>query len=416
MGLNLKQLFQNEYSFEETINENFFKVDMFSQSFVFDRITSSTDNNIINNKLYLITKNTDTLFSDKINQLVCYNANLGWLFYTPQVGKLIFLQKDNKYYFFDGNEWEIFDVGNIHHQYENIEADLSTCLLKENNLLDIEDKTLACHNLGTLSETELNSSFLRKDNNLSGIINTISACHNIGTLTEQEMQSTFLSKNKNLLDITNQDQACHNIGTLTEREMQSTFFCKSKNLLDITDQDQACHNIGTLRDWEIRRVGDYKMSAQKQDHDNWFICDGREVLRSAYPELFNVISTDFGAGNGTTTFNIPNFKNRVPWGANGNLNSTINSGLPNITGYYRAGGNVPITNVKTDLTTATPTITSGCLSISMEQTTIMLSTLSGSSVKPKVMNFDASKSNAIYGNSTIVQPPAICVNVFILMK
>ena len=384
MGLNLKQLFQNEYSFEETINENFFKVDVFSQSLVIDRITNSTDENIINNKLYLITENTDELFSDKVNQLVCYNANLGWLFYTPQVGKLIFLQKDNKYYFFDGNEWEIFDVGNIHHQYENIEADLSTCLLKENNLLDIEDKTSACHNLGTLSETELNSSFLRKDNNLSGIINTISACHNIGTLTEQEMQSTFL--------------------------------CKSKNLLDITNQDQACHNIGTLRDWEIRRVGDYKMSAQKQDHDNWFICDGREVLRDEYPELFNIISTDFGAGNGTTTFNIPNFKNRVPWGANGNLNHTINSGLPNIKGYYRPGGNWPLTNLRTDLTNGNQTIVNGAFSISMETVSLMISSTAGSTIKPKVMEFDASKSNAIYGNSTIVQPPAVCVNIFILMK
>lgn len=34
-------------------------------------------------------------------------------------------------------------------------------------------------------------------------------------------------------------------------------------------------------------------------------CDGRLVLRSAYPALFQVIGTIYGAGNGTTTFNIP---------------------------------------------------------------------------------------------------------------
>ena len=348
MGLNLKQLFQNEYSFEETINENFFKVDVFSQSLVIDRITNHNDENIINNKLYLIAENTDALFGDKTNQLVCYNANLGWMFYSPYVGKMIFLQSENKYYFFNGTIWEEFTANSNN---DNIDMVLNSCLLKENNLLDINDK----------------------------------------------------------------DVACHNIGTLTEQEIQSTFLCKSKNLLDITNQDQACHNIGTLRDWEIRKVGDYKMSAQKQDHENWFICDGREVLRSEYPELFSIISTDFGAGNGTTTFNIPNFKNRTPWGADGNLNSTLNSGLPNITGYYKPGSNIPMTNIKTT-DAQLPTIANGAFSVSMETTAMMLSTSHGNSVKPKIMEFDASKSNAIYGGSNIVQPPAICVNMFILMK
>ena len=158
------------------------------------------------------------------------------------------------------------------------------------------------------------------------------------------------------------------------------------------------------------------MSAQKQDHDNWFICDGREVLRSQYPELFSIISTDFGAGNGTTTFNIPNFKNRVPWGSDGNLNNTINSGLPNIKGYYRPGGNWPMTNLRTDLTNGNNTISNGAFVLSMEQVSIMITSTNSASMRPKVMEFDASKSNAIYGKSKIVQPPAICVNMFILMK
>jgi microcystin-dependent protein len=40
----------------------------------------------------------------------------------------------------------------------------------------------------------------------------------------------------------------------------------------------------------------------------WLYCDGSAVSRSTYSRLFAVISTTFGAGNGTTTFNIPNFK------------------------------------------------------------------------------------------------------------
>jgi len=35
-------------------------------------------------------------------------------------------------------------------------------------------------------------------------------------------------------------------------------------------------------------------------------CDGRAVSRSMYPDLFTAIGTTYGAGDGTTTFNLPN--------------------------------------------------------------------------------------------------------------
>jgi microcystin-dependent protein len=43
----------------------------------------------------------------------------------------------------------------------------------------------------------------------------------------------------------------------------------------------------------------------------WLLCDGSAVSRSTYSALFNVIGTTYGAGNGTTTFNVPNIKGRV---------------------------------------------------------------------------------------------------------
>lgn len=57
------------------------------------------------------------------------------------------------------------------------------------------------------------------------------------------------------------------------------------------------------------KIGDYKYSAQKNDHDNWLLCNGREVSRSKYNQLFGLIGTSFGAGNGTTTFNLPSINN-----------------------------------------------------------------------------------------------------------
>lgn len=50
---------------------------------------------------------------------------------------------------------------------------------------------------------------------------------------------------------------------------------------------------------------------------NWLICDGSVVSRSAYADLFAVIGTKYGEGDGSTTFNLPNLKGRVPVGLDG---------------------------------------------------------------------------------------------------
>ena len=61
-------------------------------------------------------------------------------------------------------------------------------------------------------------------------------------------------------------------------------------------------------------VGDYKYSARTADFDGWLLCDGRAVYRDAYPALFEIIGTSFGNGNGSTTFNLPDGRGRVPGG------------------------------------------------------------------------------------------------------
>ena len=48
----------------------------------------------------------------------------------------------------------------------------------------------------------------------------------------------------------------------------------------------------------------------------WLLCDGSAVSRTTYASLFAVIGTTFGAGDGSTTFNVPNFKGRMPVGYN----------------------------------------------------------------------------------------------------
>ena len=46
----------------------------------------------------------------------------------------------------------------------------------------------------------------------------------------------------------------------------------------------------------------------------WLICDGQAISRTTYSDLFQVIGTTYGTGDGSTTFNLPNLKGKIPVG------------------------------------------------------------------------------------------------------
>ena len=47
----------------------------------------------------------------------------------------------------------------------------------------------------------------------------------------------------------------------------------------------------------------------------YLACTGQAVSRTTYAALFTAIGTTFGAGDGSTTFNVPNLQGRIPMGA-----------------------------------------------------------------------------------------------------
>lgn len=51
---------------------------------------------------------------------------------------------------------------------------------------------------------------------------------------------------------------------------------------------------------------------------NYMKCEGQELSRIEYDILFSAIGTTYGAGDGTTTFNLPNLKGRVITGIDSN--------------------------------------------------------------------------------------------------
>lgn len=46
----------------------------------------------------------------------------------------------------------------------------------------------------------------------------------------------------------------------------------------------------------------------------WLLCYGQAISRTGYAGLFNAIGTTFGIGDGSTTFNLPDYRGRIPLG------------------------------------------------------------------------------------------------------
>ena len=79
---------------------------------------------------------------------------------------------------------------------------------------------------------------------------------------------------------------------------------------DNIDVNGELYIEGTTSDLNVERgdyfqAGQYGFFAMKNPKGRWLFCDGREISRADYPELFEAIGTTYGEGDGTTTFNIP---------------------------------------------------------------------------------------------------------------
>lgn len=91
--------------------------------------------------------------------------------------------------------------------------------------------------------------------------------------------------------------------------------------------------------------------------DGWLLCDGSTVSRTTYARLFAVLSTTYGAGDGSTTFALPDMRGVYPRGAG--TNGTANYG--GVTGHTPAagvlgskGGQKTAKNGLTNATSVTP--------------------------------------------------------------
>lgn len=124
--------------------------------------------------------------------------------------------------------------------------------------------------------------------------------------------------------------------------------------------------------------------AGKTAPSGWLKCDGSAVSRTRYASLFAAIGTLYGAGDGSTTFNLPNLiDGRVPFGMAGDYVGQSTEGvLPNITGQFATSG----------------TNQSGSGAIWYTQVSTGAQGWSGTGASNGQWDFNANRSNSMYGS------------------
>lgn len=147
----------------------------------------------------------------------------------------------------------------------------------------------------------------------------------------------------------------------------------------------------------ITPPGTVQYFAMAAPPNGWLACNGAAVSRSAYAALFAAIGTTYGAGDNSTTFTLPDLRDRVAWGGT-SVGTVKTAGLPNLTGTFAFNfNNYTLPEV------------SGLYKILTNQPFAKGISWSGDATTSadERLVFDASGSNAIYGRSDTVQPPAL---------
>lgn len=122
----------------------------------------------------------------------------------------------------------------------------------------------------------------------------------------------------------------------------------------------------------------------------YLVCNGAAISRTTYAALFQVIGTTWGAGDGSTTFNLPNLADRDPWYSVALPVGQVGNGhVPNITGVF-TGDRIALSFE-----------TSGAF---YNTTSVRRGNPGGSDASTAAVGFDASRSSQVYSDVDRVIP------------
>lgn len=137
----------------------------------------------------------------------------------------------------------------------------------------------------------------------------------------------------------------------------------------------------------------------------YLVCDGAAVSRTMYPDLFDLIGTTYGDGDGSTTFNLPDLIARFPEGA-ATAGAKKEAGLPNIQGNASTSGSCTAFDNTTGALRCSDLGDGHAMGSDPGQAGMQ-------NYPGNDLNLNAAWSNPIYGNSDTVQPASLTVRYII---
>ena len=111
-------------------------------------------------------------------------------------------------------------------------------------------------------------------------------------------------------------------------------------------------------------TGSVQMWAAATAPSGYLFCSGQAVSRTTYSALFAIIGTTFGVGDGSTTFNVPNFSGSMPIGVTASNSSSFTGSISGttLTVTAVASGPIAINQVLTGTGVASGTTVTGFVS------------------------------------------------------
>ena len=158
------------------------------------------------------------------------------------------------------------------------------------------------------------------------------------------------------------------------------------------------NNFNLLED-KISPIGAPKLTLSSTLPANTIWLEGATVSRTTYSKLYAIYGTTYGAGDGSTTFKLPDFRNRAIWGAN--TFGYLAAGLPNVSGWFEVPQYRDYDKADGTVFQSSELSTNG--KVEPENNYVF--------TRRKV-SLSLNRGNSIYGASTTVQPPAIKVRVY----
>ena len=166
-----------------------------------------------------------------------------------------------------------------------------------------------------------------------------------------------------------------------------------------------------IEEIERRQLGKIDWFGTKEVPDKHLLCDGRELVIAEHEDLYDAIGDIYGTASSPDKFKIPNLIGKFAQGA-ATAGTVKEAGLPEVSGAFSVRGFANSGNW---------TVMAGYDSFYLGATAasdyVAQNINPGGSISSRRVEFRASRSNAIYGKSTTVQPPALtllpCIRAFI---